>query len=619
MSYGINAKPNIPNTGAVSTTTVNTQASAPINVPVGQGSSVDNSQVSVNQNNNQSQPQTKRSRQQLLDSLKFLQNYGITQEEGVEILCAMGFNSSEQTLLNLEQKDLNNQIKIIMDTITALQEDKIEVNKENLAKHASRYASQINCGWDSVASFRKANKRNDDSLLERLKNAFGKDYSNASEEELVKAVERYCLEISNTDITDFSKLLYNSSDKEIQILYKAIPYFDCNDRLKGIVAAIKSCSTAEAQSKLVSNYEDNKRIMTAIDKNGNSMSQEQMTELSAGLASYRKQEDAIEYNKETVKDIKEFFAQKDIQEKIKKILVKYENKEALTQEEQELLNLYNSIIAEPTGQFIGYSNSNVLSKDEKFSVISDLNKGIYETPVYRKIMQSVNEYVKTHQNALAMSPDDFVKLMDEVTSGNYTTVVNDVANGTVTELTQPQEANSSATNASSTEVVTQPDFGVERREVPVNTKTSVTELYQEQTPIVNTHRTSNVEDTPVLSTTKQDIVSITRAGGIKAFCNFVKNNGASQAVVEVYNNFNKINQAVKSYAEKMYNMLNHSRQELVLRSVASSSVSGFNELLAQTSDQVVLNLGDNFTSFYTKQQVEKAKEKAQEKQQIGLG
>ena len=347
--------------------------------------------------------------------------------------------------------------------------------------------------------------------------------------------------------------------------------------------------------------------MTAIDKNGNSMSQEQMTELSAGLASYRKQDDAIEYNKETIKDIKEFFAQKDIQEKIKNILVKYENKEALTQEEQELLNLYNSIIAEPTGQFIGYSNSNVLSKDEKSSIVSDLNKGIYETPVYRKVMQGVSEYVDKHPESLNMSPEEFTRLMDE-------------ANGTVTELAQPQEPKSSANNASSTEVVTRPDFGIERREAPANTKTNVGDLYQEQTQNTDTPHSPNVNTTPVLPTTKQDIVSITRTGGVKAFCDFAQSNGAFKTVVEVYNNLSDItNQAVISYAQKMYNMLNHNRQELVLRSVASSSVSGFNELLAQTSDQVVLNLGDNFTSFYTKQQVEKAKEKAQEKQQIGLG
>ena len=66
----------------------------------------------------------------------------------------------------------------------------------------------------------------------------------------------------------------------------------------------------------------------------------------------------------------------------------------------------------------------------------------------------------------------------------------------------------------------------------------------------------------------------------------------------------------------MYNALNPNRQEDVLRSVESSE--GFNELLAQTSDQVVLNLKDNFKSFYTNKLVDDAKEKAQEKMNHGL-
>lgn len=614
MSYGINAKPNIPNTGAVSTTKVNTQASASTNnVPVGQGSGVENTNTNYNTNNSaQSQPQTIRSKQQLLDSLKFLQNYGITQEEGIQILCAMGFNTNETTLLNLDQKAFNGQIKILMDTITALKEDKIEITKENLAKHASRYASQINCGWDSVASFRKANKRNDDSLLERLKNAFGKDYSNASEEELVKAVERYCLEISNTDITDFSKLLYNSSDKEIQILYKSIHHFEMDDRLKGIVAAIKSCSTAEAQSKLVSNYEDNKRIMTAIDKNGNSMSQEQMTELSAGLASYRKHNDAIEYNKETIKDIKEFFAQKDIQEKIDNILRKDKNKEPLTQEEQELLNLYNSIIAEPTGQFIGYSNSNVLSKDEKSSIVSDLNKGIYETPVYRKVMQGVNEYVKTHQNALAMSEDDFVKLMDEVTSGNYTTVVKDVANGTVTELAQPQEPRSSATNASSTEVVTQPDFGVERREAPANTKVNIAELYQEQPQVANIPSSPNVGTTPILPT---DIESVARTGSTKFIRNYLQNNkNTTKAVISLLNMSNLL-PSVEKLAFDTFDKWNDAKKVLLCNYIKNNN----NKIEAANMITSLSALEDvKCNSFYVKSEIDKMINDKKEKIQHGL-
>ena len=620
MVLDINVKQNILNANAGATSTVTgTQANAPINVPVGQGGSVENTNTNFNVNSDsQTQPQTVRSKQQLLDSLKFLQNYGITQEEGIEILCAMGFNCNELALLNLDQKDLNNQIKIIMDTITALKEDKIEITKENLAKHASKYASQINCGWDSVASFRKANKRNDESLLERLKTAFGKDYSNATDEELIEAVKKYCLEISNTDITDFSKLLYNSSDKEIQILYKSIYHFEIDDRLKGIVAAIKSCSSAEAQSKLVSNYEDNKRIMTAIDKNGNSMSQEQMTVLSAGLASYRKHNDAIEYNKETVKDIKEFFAQKGIQEKIDNILKKYNNKEALTQEEQELLNLYNSVIAEPSGQFIGYSNSKVLTKDEKYSIISDLNKGVYETPAYRNIIKNVNEYIEKNPEALAMSKDDFTKLMDEVTSGNYTTVTNDVANNTVTELAKPSEPKSTSSTTTTTTV--QGDLGINRKEAPQTTDTSVKDLYKNQAVADNTkvdNTNARISQTPVLMAPKEDLVATVRTNGVEGFNKYVKDNGVLKTVVEIYSNLGDItNNGVLSYALKIYKALNPNRQEDVLRSVESSE--GFNELLAQTSDQVVLNLKDNFKSFYTNKLVDDAKEKVQEKMNHGL-
>ena len=63
-------------------------------------------------------------------------------------------------------------------------------------------------------------------------------------------------------------------------------------------------------------------------------------------------------------------------------------------------------------------------------------------------------------------------------------------------------------------------------------------------------------------------------------------------------------------------MLNADRQEEVLRSIKSAG--GFNELLAQTSDQVILKLDTNFNSFYTKQQVEEAQKKAQQRMPHGL-
>lgn len=410
--------------------------SAKINVPIGQGTELGAPVDTLNANNITSiQTQTVRSKQQLLDSLKFLQNYGITQTEGIEILCTMGFNCSEQSLLKLDQKSLNNKIKIIMDTITALQEDKIEVNKENLKYHAGKYAAQIDCGHASVASFRS---KPHESITDKLKRSYGNKFLTGKPEDLAKGIEAYYTEIKGaTDIADFSKLLHYSNPEEIIALYNAIPYLEKNDKLKGVVVAIKSCSTPDIRSKLVSNYDVNQKILTSIDKNGNFYSKEEMEEISTGLATYRTYEDALEYNNTTVKKTKEFFAQDKIQEKIKNIQLKKDNNETLTKEEQELLNLYNSIIAEPTGQFIGYSNSNVLSKEEKKLVTSDLNKGIYETPIYREVIQSVNEYIEKHYEDLTITKDEFIKLMDEATSGNYTKVVNDIANGTTTELSAP--------------------------------------------------------------------------------------------------------------------------------------------------------------------------------------
>ena len=614
MVLEVQKKLNIPASGSVLVSKAQ-DSTAVVTVPVGQEVTSETSGTSFNakaETKTEGQNTSKRNKQQLLDSLKFLQQYGITQDEGIEILCAMGFNCNEQTLLNLEQKELNKQIKIMSDTIVALNEDGIEINKENLKIHASKYASQINCGWDSVKSFRDRNKANSDSLLERLKNAFGKDYSNATDEELINAVKQYCLEISNTDITDFSKLLYNSSDKEIEILYKAIPYFSTDERLSGIVAAIKSCSSKEAQSRIVSDYETNKSIMTTIDKDGNSMSKEDMEKMSAGLASYRTFEDATEYTEKTIQDTKAFLEKEDIQEKIKQILAKLDNNEKLTEEEQKLLNEYNQILAEPTGQFIGYSNSDVLSKTEKVAVTTDLNDKLYETAIYRGVLQNVVNYSNEHPESLSISKDEFDKLMDLVTSGNYTIVTNDNLNNTTTELIKPfsiTDTNEVTSNPS----LSQGGFGYNSRELAgVNPESRVAELYM----------TKSIEQTPVMPATIDDIENNTEVkssknilnvakGHIAEFYSYISDNGVYKTVAEVYKNFSDIrNQVVISTAKKFYSMLTPDFQERILRNVTSSDA--FSELLKVTNDEVVLNIKGNFSNSYKNQLLEKTQEKVKE-------
>ena len=423
-------------------------------------------------------------------------------------------------------------------------------------------------------------------------------------------------------LQDFGKLLANSSDEEMAYFKEAIKSLYANNKIKGFDALIKSLDSQEARTGLADSCSPEyiEEIASTQDRFGDYSDSDEIASITNIIAKEQSLEGRNEFHKDFNEKTVEFFEEN--KEAVKVINEKIKNGEELTPEEQELRNkIINYYQAVTEGEFTGTASNLNLNNDERKNLLLTINKDTYsinenyDNSFYREVIQSVSEYAEKHPDALAMSKDDFVKLMDEVTSGNYTTVVNDVANGTVTELAQPQEPKSSVTNASSTKVVTQPDFGVERREAPVNTSAKkVEDLYQSQDQNIAPQNTSASSS---LVAPKEDFVSVIRSGGVEGFNKYVKDNGTFKTVLDVYNNLADItNNAVKSYAQKMYDMLNPARQEMVLKSV--NSTSGFNELLAQTSEDVVLRLDTNFNSFYTNEQIEKAKEKAQEKQQLGL-
>lgn len=582
-------------------------------IPIGQSKNPENSQGPLNSNNisnTNTQNQNLRSKKQLLDSLKFLQQYGITEEQGIEILCAMGFNCNEKNLLNMNQKDFNKQIKIIQDTLVALQEDGIEVNKENLAKHASKYASQINCGWKSVSSFRE-NKYHE-SITDKLRKAYGDKFITGNKEDLVKGVEAYYSEIKGaTQISDFSKLLYYSTDEEIEILYNAIPYLEKNDKLKGVVAALKSCSTPEMQSKIASNYEVNEKIMTSVDKNGEFLSREEMQELSTGLATYRNFKDAMEYNKKTEEDYKEFFAQKDIKQTIDAIIKKSNNNEPLTEEEQELLNKYNQIIAEPAGQFVGYGNSNILSSSEKSSVLTELNDIVYDYPVYREVMTEVINYTQKHPETLSMSSEEFAELMESVTNGNYTTITNDIQNGTYSELAAPSVPSTSNNSYTNIENNTPPTNNT----IPSNNFGVQNEILDNISPHERTVSVQELYNTPYENDTKKDktdSILYSKELNMTKFLEYIHDKGVFNTVYEIYSNISNVtNQFIINSGKKLYKILPPDLQEKILRNVNSSD--SFVDLLKETNDIVVLELKPNFSNSNKNKILEEAQREAKER------
>ena len=646
MVLDINVKQNILNANAGATSTVTgTQANAPINVPVGQGGSVENTNTSFNVNNDsQTQPQTKRTAKELYNAVSpKLAQYGISLSEADTLaLLERIAGCKQEILLNLENSEIQKHMECLEAALKKLGKNGAEIDINALGELANDYNIAIHTGW-TIEGFEKAQKGSKESLKERLERVYpGKSMEEALELYFTSYFDSVIAnKINNAktpeekeeiirqeklrQLQDFGKLLANSSDEEMAYFKEAIKSLYANNKIKGFDALVKSLDSQEARTQLTDSIDSDyiEEIASKKDAFGETSNNEEISAITSIIAREQSLEGRNEFHKEFNEKAIAFFEEnKDV---IKVINEKIKNGEELTPEEQELRNkIVNYFQAVTEGEFTGTASNLNINLDDKKNLLLAINKDAfsinenYDNSFYREVMKNVNEYIEKNHEALAMSKDDFTKLMDEVTSGNYTTVTNDVANNTVTELAKPSEPKTTTSTATISTV--QGDLGINRKEAPQTTNKSVKDLYKEQAVTDNTkvdNKNARISQTPVLMAPKEDLVATVRTNGVEGFNKYVKDNGVLKTVVEIYSNLGDItNNGVLSYALKIYKALNPNRQEDVLRSVESSE--GFNELLAQTSDQVVLNLKDNFKSFYTNKLVDDAKEKVQEKMNHGL-
>ena len=205
--------------------------------------------------------------------------------------------------------------------------------------------------------------------------------------------------------------------------------------------------------------------------------------------------------------------------------------------------------------------------------------------------------------------------MDKVTDGHYTTVVNDMQNGTTTALKEP------AANTSTSSVETTPNVETSDSERTVslgfnNAQNIDTTRLQELTTQINTS-----EEQPVVSETAKEPAGISTSSnsitaaikaGSDGFKNYIDNNGTKKAVVEVFNNLQYIaNQGIIKQALRMYEGFASGIQASTLKRVNNA---GLNTLIKHTSDDTLLNMiGETFSNFYATQQIENAVEKVEEK------
>ncbi len=458
-----------------------------VTVPIGQGGESQSNIDTLNTNNvTTTENQTKRTVDELYNSISALcTQYGISLSEVKKMgLLSSVSGMNEEYLLNAEQSEINKIVEHIKQTISALKEDGIEVNATNVEKYARLYNIQTQNGWDSIESFRKANARTSEGLTARLNRMYGKDVTKLSTQEKAEILESYFSRYFNDEIkqkvknasspeeaekikesvrtkqiTDYTKLLFNSSPEEYELFRDAIDYLAANKRYAGFDAILRSCDT-DGQRTAIANsttYEQIKGWETNADQFDDRMSKAESTQLSARAIEYKDEVHIAEYHEVATTDALEFYTEENT-EKLKAIKAKIENGEELTEEEQALLAQDNHFKGDNAGQMVGVGNNQVIEPEAKKDFLTTINNDAYKIgehaggDFYREVMTEVADYVEKHPETLTMPKEEFVKLMDEVTDNNYSKVVNDIANGTKTELTPstPKNETPSATQKDST-------------------------------------------------------------------------------------------------------------------------------------------------------------------------
>ena len=626
---------------AAANTSATNKTSAPIEI-VAQSvvEEQGNTDVAITNNTSDTSNTTQRSVDELYNAIAAVcTKYGISLSEAEKIgLLERIAGVQQQELLNLPNSEIQKHVKCLEAALQKLSKNGEKIDLEEVIKLANDYNTALKTGW-TIEGFEKANSKNHEGINERISRYYGKDFSKMTKEERVYYLNKYFgghfeklikdgmdpEKAAKLQMQDFGKLLINTPDDQKWMFKEAFASLMSENRYPALKAAFESFETQEARTEFADNL-DNETLeaMSEPDANGNRMSSEDMTASFALRAKNQSEEGLAKTTEDIKNDSKEFFEKN--KEVLERIANKIKNGEELTEEEKEIKakaeGFYTSMVA---GHMAGAANNQIVSDEVKEQVLNDTNKAAYDLPNYRKVMEQVSDYIKKHPEVCSMSPKEFDKLMDKVTNGNYSTVIKDAQNGTTTELKAPAGPTQSVT-AETTSSVSTAGVSVTTAQ-NTNAQYTSEQIYEKQEyvrtlsqQIQNNSRTNlktsdnnselaSSNETSILPQAN-DIRTCLENGG-KGFSEFVKSNGATKTVKEVFNNLRYAGQGVINRTAKMYETFTGDIQGMILKGVNNE---GLTTLLKFTKDSTLIRLkGETFSNFYATQQVEKAAEEAEDK------
>lgn len=357
------------------------------------------------------------------------------------------------------------QLKQVVDCLKAALKDSVvdgKIDLEKAGKLGNTYFIAVNTGW-TIEGFKKHNNGvKKSSLLERLKETGclknDATLENIKPEELEKALYDFFnktlltplknaksakekASIYKGQLQTFGRLLINTPDEEKAIFKQAIATLAADNRLKGLNAVLASFETPQAKEAWADSWsvEELSQAMGTKDVEGNVPTDKDQIAIVAGVFAEKSEESIKETYSQMSEPAKQFFQENA--DKLKAIKEKEAKGIELTEEEKELVaqrDLYKNLYS---GAMSGTAINTKVAQENKKEILGTMNKDAYNLPIYREVLKQVNEFVEEHPEALTMPKEELVKLLDEVTNGNYSTV----ATNSNAELKAPAEEKTGVT------------------------------------------------------------------------------------------------------------------------------------------------------------------------------
>ena len=351
------------------------------------------------------------------------------------------------------------QLKQVVDCLKAAIKDSVvdgKIDLEKAGKLGNTYFIAVNTGW-TIEGFKKHNNGvKKSSLLERLKETGclknDATLENIKSDELEKALYDFFnktlltplknaksakekASIYKGQLQTFGRLLINTPDEEKAIFKQAIATLAADNRLKGLNAVLASFETPQAKEAWADSWTKDElvKVMTTKDVEGNVPTDKDQTAVTASVFAEKSEESIKETYSQMSEPAKQFFQENA--DKLKAIKEKEAKGIELTEEEKELVaqrDLYKNLYS---GAMSGTAINTKVAQENKKEILGTMNKDAYNLPIYREVLKQVNEFVEEHPEALTMPKEELVKLLDEVTNGNYSTV----ATNSNAELKPPYE------------------------------------------------------------------------------------------------------------------------------------------------------------------------------------